>query len=103
MLSSALADSSDGGELSCNVFGCGVWPLEVAPLERSDASSEADDSGTGGLARALGVNSVVAGTEGGGAAGGAGSLARGALTEVSPVNGFLYSVSVLMTSSAVGL
>ena len=41
--------------------------------------------------------------EGRGTAGGAGSLARGTLTEVSPVNGFLYSVWGVMTSNAVGL
>ena len=46
---------------------------------------------------------MLAAAEGRGTAGGAGSLARGALTEVSPVNGFLYSDCALMTSRALGL
>ena len=46
---------------------------------------------------------VGAATEGSGTGGGAGSWARGALTEVSPVNGFLYSDCGAMTSSEVGL
>lgn len=39
----------------------------------------------------------------GGAACGAGSLTGGKLTDVSPVNGFLYSLCGVITSSAVGL
>jgi hypothetical protein len=75
----------------------------VAPLDRVEASSDADDSGTGELAGAAAATSALAAADGRGAAGGAGSLARGAVTDVSPVNGFLYSDAGVMTSSADGL
>jgi hypothetical protein len=85
-------------ELLGNAFGCGVCPAGVLPDDFSAASNAADDSGTGELA---GVEMARASFIGGG--GGAGSLARGALTDVSPVNGFLYSDCGAMTSRAVGL
>jgi hypothetical protein len=97
MLSSGFGSVSEDVELSGTPRG---WA--VSPGDRTsdwDASSEADDSGTGELAGELGGAS----SDGRGTAGGAGSLARGALTEVSPVNGFLYSVTGVMTSTAVGL
>src|SRR5688572_18626976 len=106
MLSSAFGASLGGralAELSGNAFGCGVRPAGLEPPERSDASSDADDSGTGDLAGVFAATSLVAAAEGRGTAGGAGSLARGAVTEVSPVNGFLYSVCDVMTSREVGL
>jgi hypothetical protein len=103
MLSSGFADSSVCGvELSTIGFVCGVSPAGAEVSERAAASSEADDSGTGECDGAGGAISSMSG-EGAGAAGGAGSLARGALTEVSPVNGFLYSVADVITSTAVGL
>jgi hypothetical protein len=78
-----------------------AWPAGVPSPERSTASIEADDSGTG--ERAMVAASLATAGGGGGAAGGAGSLLRGAVTEVSPVNGFLYSVCDVMTSREVGL
>jgi hypothetical protein len=100
MLSSGFAAASVG---SCVVSGCAVWPAEAVSALRAVASSDADDSGTGDCTGVLAATSLTAEVEGRGAAGGTGSLARGALTEVSPVNGFLYSVCGVMTSSAVGL
>src|SRR5258706_16235999 len=95
MLSSGFAGPSSRPpgtvELSGNALGCGVWPGRVAPPERCAASSDADESGTGEWTGALAAASLVAAAEGRGTAGGASSLLRGALTEVSPVNGFLYS------------
>lgn len=104
MFSSGFAVlSAEAVELSGSVRGCGVWPLGTVPLERTEASRDADDSGTGELTGAEAAASLLAEAEGRGTAGGAGSLARGAFTEVSPVNGFLYSVTGVMTSTAVGL
>ena len=108
MLSSALGPGSaavpnDVGALSGNAFACGVCAASEPPVERAAASSEADDSGTGEAAGAEASGAFATTAGGGGAAGGTGSLARGALTEVSPVNGFLYSVCGVMTSRAVGL
>ena len=40
-------------ELSGKLWGCGVWPAGASPTERVDASSEAEDSGTGELGGAL--------------------------------------------------
>ena len=57
----------------------------------------------GDRAGAVAAVSCAAAAEGRGTAGGAGSWLRGEFTEVSPVNGFLYSVSGVMTSTAVGL
>src|SRR4051812_30978420 len=103
MLSSALpSGSTDLVELSGNGFGCAVWPAWVAPEDRAEASSAADESGTGDAPTGAARSGTEVGA-GGGAACGAGSLARGALTEVSPVNGFLYSVCGVMPSRAVGL
>jgi hypothetical protein len=104
MLSSDFAASAEScdGVLAGNAFGCGVSPAGAA-WERAEASSDADESGIGERAGAVAAASLAAATEGRGTAGGAGSLARGAFTEVSPVNGFLYSVCGVMTSTAVGL
>ena len=106
MLSSALGAGSAGvagAELSGAAAG-GVGGVAGVTLERWLASSEADDSGTGELAGAVATTSFRASTEGRGAAGGGvGSLARGAVTDVSPVNGFLYSLWGVMTSRADGL
>src|SRR5687767_12438207 len=95
--------SSAEAELSGSERGCGVWPLTTEPPDRADASRDAEDSGTGELAEAAAATSFMAEAEGRGTAGGAGSLVRGEFTEVSPVNGFLYSVTGVMTSTAVGL
>ena len=97
MLSSGFALSvGPDGASACNGWATGSD-------ERTTASSDADDSGIGELAGVLAGTSLITGAGGTGAAGGTGSLARGALTEVSPVNGFLYSVCGVMTSNAVGL
>jgi hypothetical protein len=103
MFSSGLAVPSSVAELAGSVRGCGVWPAGAEPLERTEASRDAEDSGTGELAEAEAAASLTAEVEGRGTAGGTGSLARGEFTEVSPVNGFLYSVTGVMTSTAVGL
>jgi hypothetical protein len=104
MFSSGLGmPSSEGTELSGTVLGCSDCPVGTEPLDRTEASREADDSGIGELGGADAAASRVAETEGRGTAGGSGSLARGEFTEVSPVNGFLYSVTGVMTSRAVGL
>ena len=102
-MSSGFAElSADGVEASGHAFVCGVWPPATDVSERAAASSEAEDSGTGDCVRAADAVSWIDGA--GGAAGGVtGSLARGALTEVSPVNGFLNSVADVMTATAVGL
>lgn len=94
--------SSDLAAFSGNALGCGVSPAGVES-ERAEASSEAEDSGTGEWDGAVAAISFAAASEVMGAAGGIGSLVRGALTDVSPVNGFLYSVWGVMTSTAVGL
>lgn len=63
-------------------------------------------AGVAGAAAGVSATGAGAGTAtgaGGGAAWGAGSLTGGAPTEVSPVNGFLYSLFVVMTSRALGL
>jgi hypothetical protein len=99
-LSSGLAGGSAG---SCEVSDCTVWPVEAEAALRADASRDADESGTGDWAGVLAATSLTAEVEGRGTAGGTGSLARGAVTEVSPVNGFLYSVCGVITSKAVGL
>ncbi|MGH7956006.1 MAG: hypothetical protein ACREH8_03225 [Opitutaceae bacterium] len=93
-----MAGSSEAPVLSGRAFGCAFLPAGADP-ERAEASSDADDSGTGEFAGESAGTSL----EGSGTAGGAGSLARRALTEVSPVNGFLYSVTGVMTARAVGL
>jgi hypothetical protein len=103
MFSSALPESAVVAALSGNELGCGVCPTGVLPRERSAASRDADDSGTGEWTGAVAAASRTAEGEGRGTAGGAGSLVRAALTEVSPVNGFLYWVAGVMTSRAVGL
>jgi hypothetical protein len=98
ILSSGLVVLSAGPD---GASGCDGWLVESD--DRATASSDADDSGIGELGGVLAGASLIAEVAGVGAAGGAGSLARGALTEVSPVNGFLYSVCGVMTSNAVGL
>ena len=104
MLSSDFCAGSMGRfELSGGASGRGAWLAAVAPPVRGDASGGAGDCGTGELAGAVAAAAFGAEVEGGGTAGGAGSLARGAVTEVSPVNGFLYSLAEVMTSSDVGL
>jgi hypothetical protein len=109
MLSSAFAAGSAvksgllaGPELAGNAFGCGVCPAGAAPPERAEASSDADDSGTGEAEEgaAWGAGSL---TTGSGRARSTGSGRGGAPTDVSPVNGFLYSLCGVMTSRAVGL
>jgi hypothetical protein len=103
-LSSGLAGPSvSGASLSAGAVDCSASLAGSAAAERADASSDADDSGTGECVGAVAATSAAADSEGRGAAGGAGSLARGAVTEVSPVNGFLYSVADVMTSTEVGL
>jgi hypothetical protein len=98
MLSSGLVAVSPEPD---GTSDCDGWP--AGSDERATASSDADDSGIGEVGGVLAGASLIAEAAGMGAAGGAGSLARGALTEVSPVNGFLYSVCGVMTSNAVGL
>jgi hypothetical protein len=98
MLSSGFRSVSDGLEPSDVAGGSTDSPAGLTS-DLAAASSEADDSGMGEFTGELGGAS----SDGRGTAGGAGSLARGALTEVSPVNGFLYSVTGVITSTAVGL
>jgi hypothetical protein len=98
MLSSGFRSGSDDVEVSDVECGC-TDSLVGRTSDLAAASREADDSGTGEFTGECGGAS----SDGRGTAGGAGSLARGALTEVSPVNGFLYSVTGVMTSTAVGL
>ncbi len=61
------------------------------------ASATGAGAGAGATATGAGAGAGV------GAAGVTGSLARGASTTVSPVNGFLYSVFGVITSRADGL
>jgi len=109
MFSSGFGLASAGGtgraELSGSAFGCAVRPLGSEPAEWCAASSEAEDSGTGDVAGVAAGTSRLAAADGSGTGGGggAGSCARGVFTDVSPVNGFLYSLCGVMTSSALGL
>jgi hypothetical protein len=72
-------------------------------LDWETASSDADDSGIGELTGAWADSSLTAETDGSGTSGGVGSLARGTVTEVSPVNGFLYSDWDVITDTEDGL
>ncbi len=89
MLSSGLA------VLSATGAGAGV--AVVSPFDAVLASIEAELSGTGD-----GCTGTAAGA---GSMSGALALtgASGALTVVSPVNGFLYSLTGFITSKDVGL
>jgi len=88
-------------------LGWAVAPDGARPADCSDASREAEDSGTGEWAGAVAASSAWAAGDGGGTAGGAvggaGSWDRAVFTEVSPVKGFLYSEAEVMTSREVGL
>jgi hypothetical protein len=77
--------------LSGSASGFGVEPAGSLPDDAALASSEAELSGTG-EAWTGGLTGPASATAG-----------AGELTEVSPVNGFLYSLCGVMTSSAVGL
>lgn len=107
MLSSALPVTS----------GSAISAADDGSLRRGDeASSEADESGTGDAGGAEAASSLTAsgddvveeaegatGAAAAGAGAGAGSLTTGELTDVSPVNGFLYSLCGFSTSRALGL
>lgn len=107
MLSSALPVTS----------GSVISAADEGSLRRGDdASSEAEESGTGEAAGAEAASSLTASGDdvveekegatsaaAAGAGAGAGSLTTGELTDVSPVNGFLYSLCGFSTSMALGL
>jgi len=95
MFSSGLGAFSGYG----NISGFGFVSGRVVFVEAVLASSEAELSGTGDAwTGAAWVTGSLAGDTSA-----IGSDVTGALTDVSPVNGFLYSLWGVMTSRAVGL
>ncbi len=86
--------------LSSDLAACSSAERETGCVG-GNASARATGRGGVGSGAAATTSGFAAGS--GGAACGAGSLTTGELTDVSPVNGFLYSLCDLITSTDVGL